>query len=138
MSKYIRKHIKDEKRILKLMYKKDIFKLLKIDFNKCAWEYLTLGKKLRRGIKRRVYSGHVYLPQLHSYSCDYWGEWDSFSVINSFQDYLMWQLSKDFDDNGFPINAKYLNNKEMIKYLSKLKTVVNNGKFNKMLKRNSY
>jgi hypothetical protein len=70
MKKYIKKHLKDEKRILKLMYKKGIFELLGINLNDLSWETLEYGKRQRR--RNRKYAFRDYLPELHVWSQDYW------------------------------------------------------------------
>lgn len=44
MKKYIKKLLKDEKRVIKLMYKKGIFDVLNINLNDVAWEKAYQGK----------------------------------------------------------------------------------------------
>lgn len=135
MKKYIRKHLKDEKRILKLMYRKDIFKLLDIDIKSVDWEYLYKGRKGRKGIRRSKYGISDYLPELHTYWQDYWGEGDSKSVISCLRDYLYWEKAQHFDETGFPLDTKYLKSDELIKYLSELPTKIHDSKFNTILNR---
>jgi hypothetical protein len=135
MKKYIRKHLKDEKRILKLMYRKGIFKLLDINIESLCWEYLCRGKRLRKREGKRKYSYNEYLPELHTYYSDYWGDGDSKSVIDSFKDYLFWENAKSFNENGFPLDTKYFKSDELIKYLSELPTKIHDSKFNGILNR---
>jgi hypothetical protein len=137
MKKYIRKHLKDEKRILKLMYKKGIFEILRINLKHLGWEYLLYGKRQRRRKGKNKYAFRECLPELHEWTQDYWGEGDSHSVINSFKEHLFWETAKEFDEeSGFPVNHKYPKNRFLIEYLTKLPTKNNDSKFNIFLKRN--
>lgn len=134
MKKYIKKHLKDEKRILKLMYKKGIFDLLNIDIKNLGWEYLLCGKTKRVRKGKNIYDYKDYLPQLHEWTKDYWGEGDSFSIVGMLKDYLFWETAEQFDiESGFPLNQKYPTTKTLINYLNKLRTVNNDSKFNKFL-----
>jgi hypothetical protein len=138
MKKYIRKHLKDEKRILKLMYKKGIFEILRINLKHLGWEYLLYGKRQRRRKGKNKYAFRECLPELHEWTQDYWGEGDSHSVINSFKEHLFWETAKEFDEeSGFPINHKHAKNSFLIEYLTKLPTKNNDSKFNRFLKRNA-
>lgn len=136
MKKYIRKHLKDEKRILKLMYKKGIFDLLHIDLKSTAWECLKKGKKLRKRKGKREYGYTQYLPELHVFSCDYWGEWDSRSVLECYKDYLWYAENDELDEYGHPINKFNFSTSNIIKHLQSLPTKINNGKINYYLKIN--
>lgn len=133
MKKYIKKHLKDEKRILKLMYKKGIFELLNIDFKELGWEYHLTGLKGRK--RNKQYATRDYLPELHEWTQDYWGEGDSHSVISFFREYLYWENISVFDENGFPEKGRYFSNKQLIEHLNSLPTKNNNSKFNRFLKR---
>lgn len=139
MKKHIRKHLKDEKRILKLMYKKGIFEVLNIDLKNLSWEYLLYGKRLRRRKGKNKYAFRECLPELHEWTQDYWGEGDSHSVVDSFKQYLFWETAREFDEaSGFPINHKYpVKNKQIIKYLNNLPTKNSNSKFNRVLIRSA-
>lgn len=134
--KYIRTHIKQEKRILKLMYKKGIFDLLRVDIKRLGWEFLLEGRKGRR--RKGEYSFSDYLPQLHSYTCDYWGEWDSDSIISNYQEYLFWTTGSEFTDMGYPEDGLILNRHQLIKYLKALPIKRNDSKFNSILKITKY
>lgn len=134
MKKYIKKHLKDEKRILKLMYKKGIFELLNIDLKDLAWELLKDGKRQRR--RKRKYAFRDYLPELHVWSQNYWGEGDSDSVVGYFKDYYFWNYATEHDEDGYPLNMKHPTNSFLISFLSKMPTKNNDSKFNKFLIRN--
>lgn len=133
MKKYIRKHKKDEKRILKLMYKKGFFKVLHLDFSDLCWEYSMEGKMLRRRRGKSKYSYNELLPELHVWTQDYYGEGDSRSVVECFREYLWYSQSEEQDESGFP-NEKSKNNSELIAYLKTLPTKNNNSKLNPLLK----
>jgi len=134
MRKYIRKHLKDEKRILKLMYRKGIFELLKININSVSWEYLLRGRKGRRGKGRSKYGIRQYIPELHTFWTDYWGEGDSCSVIENFKNHLHWEGCGEVDEVGFP-TSKYPTKEYLFKYLKSLPTIKNDSKFNIVLRR---
>lgn len=119
------------------MYRKGIFKLLDVDIKSLDWEYLCRGKRLRKREGKRKYSYNEYLPELHSCWSDYWGEGDSQSVIDFFRDYLFWETAKSFNEEGFPVDSKYIKKVELIKYLSELPTKIHDSKFNNILKRNA-
>ncbi len=136
MKKYIKKHLKDEKRILKLMYKKGIFETLGIDLKDLGWEYLLTGKRLRKRKDKREFSFHEYLPELHIFTKNYWDEGDSYSVVKCLKDYIYF-TETDNDEDGFPLNTKYPENRDIINYLLKLPTKRNDNNFNKFLIRSS-
>jgi hypothetical protein len=135
MKKYIKKHLKDEKRILKLMYKKGIFKTLGINMNNLGWEYLLYGKRQRRRKDKNKYAFRECLPELHEFTQDYWGEGDSHSVIGILKDNIYFGSTDvyDYDEDGFPKNAKIPTREDIINYLLKLPTKNNDSKFNRIL-----
>lgn len=131
MKKYIRTHLKNEKRALKLMYRKGMFEILGIELKDLAWECLLKGKRGRK--RKRKYGFIDWLPELHSYSCDYWGEWDSISVVTSMKDYFHWELSDEIDEiYGYP-KGKYFTTLQLIKHLSLLPTKKHDSKFNRII-----
>lgn len=133
MKGYIKLHLKREKRALKLMYRKGMFELLGIKLNDVAWECLLQGKRGRK--RKRKYGFIDWLPELHSYSCDYWGEWDSRSVVTSMKEYFHWTLSTGIDEkSGWPIGSKYFSHTELIEHLETLPTKKHDSKFNSILK----
>ncbi len=139
MKKYIKKHIKDEKRILKLMYKKGFFETLGINLENVAWEYLLYGKRQRRIKGKNKYAFRECLPELHVWTQDYWGEGDSSSVIGILKDHIYFGNTDiyDYDEDGFPLNSKFPETNDVINYLLKLPTKNNDSKFNKFLIRNN-
>ena len=134
MKKYIRKHLKDEKRILKLMYKKGITEQLSDNFREYGWESLCRGKKGRRrnGAK---YIFTDYLPEFHLFTVDYWGECDSHSIVSVCRDNIMMKDAEYCQIDGWSnMNMTVRSAKGLIDYLSKLPTVRNDSQFNKCLK----
>ena len=116
------------------MYKKGIFELLGINLNDLSWETLEYGKRQRR--RKRKYAFRDYLPELHVWSQDYWGEGDSNSVVSYYKQYYFWEYAKERDEDGYPINVKHPTNKILIDFLSKMPTKNNDSKFNRFLIRN--
>lgn len=137
MKKYIKKHLKDEKRILKLMYKKGLFKTLGININHLEWEYLLSGKRKRRRKGKKKYASKEYLPELHEWTQDYWGEGDCHSIVSVMKDHIFWIDTdpNDYEEYGYPKNAKFPKTKDVIDFLLKLPTINNDSKFNIFLKR---
>lgn len=132
MKLYIKQHLKNEKRALKLMYRKGMFEILGIKLKDLAWECLLKGKRGRK--RKRKYGFIDWLPELHSYSCDYWGEWDSISVVTSMKEYFHWKLSTGTDEqSGRPTGSKYFTTPELIKHLNSLPTKKHDSKFNSLL-----
>jgi hypothetical protein len=136
MKKYIRKHLKDEKRILKLMYSKGVFETLGIYLKDLAWEYLLQGKRKRRRGENK-YAFRECLPELHVWTQDYWGEGDSNSVVEILKQHIYYGNTHDLDEDGFPLNSKFPKTNDVIAYLLKLPTKHNDSKFNRFLKRNA-
>ena len=131
MKKYIKKHLKDEKRILKLMHKKGILELLEINYEDLSWEWFLDGKRERR--RKRKYAFRDSLAQLHIHSQDYWGEGRCESVVSIFKEYYWFEFAKEREAEGYPKNTIYPTNKILVDYLLKLPTKNNNSKFNKIL-----
>lgn len=133
MKKYIRKHIKDEKRILKLMYKKGIINELVNDIEDCGWEYLLKGNRQRA--RNGSFNFYDYLPEFHLYTTDYWGDGDSQALVSIFRESVMMANVEYCEVNVFSnVNKSVRNAKGLIKYLNSLPTIINDNKFNKYLK----
>jgi hypothetical protein len=129
--------IKQEKRIVHLLYKKGLL----TDFNvsDLYWaEYRWSNKKKYRS-KHTKYRYPVYMPEVHYWTTDYWGEGDEHSIVDNILDSLFWDnidhenwdsTSGEWPKSTFP----RMNREQFIKYLCKLPTKVNNNKINKILK----
>lgn len=135
MKNYIRKHLKDEKRIIKLMYQKGIFEILGLKFTDLSWEFNRQGKMQRKRGKK--YAWRDYLPELHYWWSDYYGEYDSRSVVWSFKDYLFFELGTGInEETGWPIGSNFFTNSELIEHLNKLPLKIKDSKINAILKVN--
>ncbi len=136
-----RRWIKEEKRIVYLLYRKGLLKDFKVsDF---YWaEYNWLGKRLRKS-KNNQYRFPIYMPEVHYYTTDYWGESDEHSIVSYVLDMLHWQHvdMDNWDDTSgeWPKSTfKRMNRNQFIHYLKQLPTVVPDNKINKVLKKCSY
>ena len=129
--------IKQEKRIVRLLYRKGLLSDFKVsDF---YWaEYHWSNKKKYRS-KHSKYRYPVYMPEVHYGTTDYWGEGDEHSIVDNILQSLFWEniddenwdsTSGEWPKSTFP----RMNREQFIKYLSKLTTKVNNNKINKILK----
>lgn len=136
MDKNQRVHIKQEKVILKLLYKKGIMIKESLGIDDIGWEDSRRYKKKRlRKNSKNKYSGHRYTPVLNFYWVDYWGEGDGRELIEMMIDWY-WFIkctNNDFDLMGMP-KVKGPNRKEFIKYLRTLPNVNNDFKINDLLK----
>lgn len=135
-----RRWIKEEKRIVRLLYRKGLIKDFKVsDF---YWaEYNWLGKRLRRS-KDNKYRFPIYMPEVHYCTTDYWGESDEHSIVSHVLELLYWSDIdvSDWDETSgvFPkSNFKRMTRPQFIKYLKGLPTTVNNNKINRVLKKMS-
>lgn len=133
MKKHIKKWIKDEKRIIKLMYRKG---LLDFDIDELYWESYHPSK-----YKYDVSYGRIpteYYPEVHFSQIDYWGECDEYGVSDTVQEGLYWDniIGEVHDYDGIPPSTyKKKTRKDLIVYLSGLPTVINDSKINKVLNR---
>ncbi len=134
MKKYIRKHLKDEKRILKLLYIKGLFSKIG-DIKSVGWESFKSGKKGRRGVNRSKYVFRDYLPELHFFSVDYWGEGSEYAVVEAYKSLLYWENGIHNEETGdFVPDFKRITNIQLIEHLKSLPTVKKDSKFNRFLK----
>lgn len=131
MKKKIRIHLKTEKVIVKLLYKKG---LLEEDLSDIGWEYFSkYGMKRRRKRNGRKYRISLYLPELFVFSTDYWGEGIETPVVNTHKHNHWYNTSKNLDEDNYPLD-KELSKKNFIKYLRSLPNKRNDNKINKILK----
>ena len=128
---------KQEKRIVRLLYRKGFLKDFKI--KDLYWaEYSWLGKKKYKS-KRSKYSYPVYMPEVHYFTTDYWGESDEHSVVGTIKEHLWWDHAdtENWDDtSGEWPKSKFprMNREQFIKYLEKLPTKISDNKINRVLK----
>lgn len=135
MKKYIKQHLKSEKRILKLLYRKGIIN--KSDFKNLEWCYYLHGKRIRNRRNKNKYHYVDYLPELCQWSTDYWGESDTHSWTSYFHSIIYWGNVEYINDEYIPtIKSRIITPQYMIKELKKMKDINKDSSFNKYLKVN--
>jgi hypothetical protein len=134
--KELRVWIKEEKRIVRLLYSRGLLVDWKI--KDLYWaSYTWLNRKCYH-TKDKKYRFPRYMPEIHFGTSDYWGECDEHSIVRAVNESQYW-LNVDtinWDGDGFPISKfPKMSRKQYIKYLSKMPVVVPDKKINKILKR---
>lgn len=129
--------IKQEKRIVKLLYRKGFLKDFKV--KDLYWQEYNWHTKKKYKSKRTKYSYPVYMPEVHYMTTDYWGESDEHSIVGTIKDELWWghaEMENWDDTSGEWPNSTFpkMTRQQFIKYLEKLPTKVNDNKINKVLK----
>lgn len=137
MKKYIKKHIKQEKVIVKLLYKKG---LLDEDFKSLGWESFKTGKMPRRLKKGLKYKYREYIPELFIFYTDYWGEGMETPVVETYLSNWWYDYcckNNLLDENYYP-TIKLFTKENFIKYLRSLPNKRSDSKINKLLKIHIY
>jgi hypothetical protein len=130
--------IKQEKRIVRLLYRKGLLDGFKLRDLYWAEHHWFRGKKYKS--KNTKYKYPIYMPEVHYCTTDYWGEADEHSVVSTILDHLYWINvdSGDLDRTEYEFPKSTFNwsmsREQLINYLSKLPTKVNNNKINKILR----
>lgn len=122
---------KQEKRIVKLLYKKGFLKDFKIeDF---YWSSLKwLNKKMYKS-KGAIWHAQ-YVPELHFSRVGFWGECDEHSVVDAIHEQLYYENVSDYECEWCPKSTfKIKTREQFIKYLIKLPTVIGDNKIRKVL-----
>lgn len=131
--KELRKWVKDEKRIVKLLYQKGFLKD-SYSYDRLYWEaFRSSGRKHRHG----QYRFTTYYPEIHYCTSDYWGEYDDNCLTLTILDILYWEGVDDFDpgtETWPKSKAKIRNRQDLLKHLKTLPTVVKDSKINKILR----
>lgn len=136
MSTKLRIWKKQEKRIVKLLYKKGL--LFDYKLSDLYWNYYKVINKTKRKHGRK-YKFSKYAPELHYSTVDYWGECDEHSLVGYIIDYLYWENvienTVTEESFGYPESSfKFKGRLWFIRYLELLPTKINNSKINKLLK----
>jgi hypothetical protein len=136
-SKEKRLWIKQEKRIVRLLYKKGFLKDFKVSDFYWAEYHWSNNKKYKS--KYGKYRYPVYMPEVHYGTTDYWGESDEQSIVGTIKDELYWcnidEENWDSTPGEWPKSTfPRMNREQFIKYLSKLPTKVNDNKIKSVLK----
>lgn len=138
MKKHIKLWIKQEKRIVKLIYKKGFLNNFKI--KDLYWaSYRTTGKRYKS--KEKKYRWTEFYPEVHYSTTDYWGECDEHSVVGKIQETLYWT---HIDERNWNPNSGEMpkslfrfigpkHRKKFIKYLEKLPNKLNDNKIKKVI-----
>jgi hypothetical protein len=129
--------VKQEKRIVKLLYRKGLLDGFKI--SEFYWaEYRWMNRKKYKS-KYSKYRFPIYKPEVHYMTTDYWGESDEHGIVNTIIEHFYWDnvdeenwnsTSGEYPQSTFPNMSR----EQFIKYLSKLPTKVKDNKINKVLK----
>lgn len=132
-----RRWIKEEKRIVYLLYRKGF---IKGEYNLDAlyWEEYHRIKKTYKSSNGK-YKWSIYMPEIHFTTSDYWGEFDEHSIVDSIKETLYWEhidtTDWDEDSGEYPKSTfRNMNRRQFIQYLKKLPTKVGDNKINKVLK----
>lgn len=129
MSKEIRKWVKQEKMIMRLMYRAGL-----LDGWKLTEMYLESftrsGKKYRSG----KYKYDVYLPEVHYCTVDYFGEADEHSIVQAVENGLYWKDAV-YDEETLATISCFgpLSRKGLIKYLRSLPVIISDHKINRIV-----
>jgi len=138
MKKKLRQWVKLEKRIIRLMYRKGILTGDVFEIKDLYWAGYT-------GVNPQKYNGQ-YLPEVHFCTSDYWGECDEYSVVSVALSEWYWEqkscdpdcgedCDKDCDDwPESAFNLRVRQRRQIIKYLTGLKTKKTDSEINRVLK----
>ena len=133
MNKQKRVYMKQEKRIVRLLYKKG---LIDINLKGLYWEEYKYFRKTNRKNKNG-YKCMLYYPEIHYSTTDYWGEVDEFSLVDSITQGLYWgnaEYPAHESDGEWPESTfKFKGRNWFIKYLQALPTVRCDAKINQVL-----
>ena len=135
--------IKQEKRIVSLLYRKGFLKDFKVEdlyWAEYHWHNKKTYKSRTNTYHGKGYRFPLYMPEVHYCTTDYWGESDEHSIVSHVLDMLHWQHIDTTDwspDSGeWPKSTfKRMGRNQFIKYLEQLPTVVPDNKINKVLRR---
>jgi hypothetical protein len=105
-----RRWIKEEKQIVKLLYKKGFikgqFKLEDLYWASYHWYNRKCYKAKYNSHDGRRYKHPLYMPEVHFCTSDYWGEYDEHSVVGAVLDSLYWEhvdtTNWDSDSGEYP------------------------------------
>jgi hypothetical protein len=115
--KEIRRRIKEDKRIIILLYRKGKLALL-CDINQLYWESYNFISISPKG-KHRKYRRLMYLAEIHFSTTDYFGETDEHAVIDRHLEYKFWEdAGEDWDGmNEIPASIRNYTRKQLIRDL---------------------
>lgn len=128
--KALRKWVKDEKRLIKLLYQKGFLES-SYSVDRIYWAaYKRSGKRVKcRGKKYAE-----WLPELHYCTRDYWGEYDEHGVVDSVLDNIYW-TDGIYNEalNTYTPSTNITSREKLMAHLMTLPTVIKDSKINKVL-----
>jgi len=139
-----RRWVKEEKRIVELLYKKGFikgeFKLEDLYWASYYWRNSKCYKTKSNSYDGKKYRQPVYMPEIHFCTSDYWGESDEHSVVNEVLERLYWEhidtKNWDSDSGEYPQSTfPRMTRARFINYLKGLPTVVSDNKIKKVIKK---
>jgi hypothetical protein len=136
--------IKEEKRLVYLLYRKGFIKG-QWKFRDLYWQEHHWHNRKCYKTKHNLYDGRryrypVYMPEVHFCTSDYWGESDEHSIVNAVRQELIWKgmetiaWDEDWGDVGSKSKFSKMTRGQFIKYLMGLPNKVSDKKINKLLK----
>jgi hypothetical protein len=137
-----RRWIKEEKRIIELLYKKGFikgeWKLEDLYWASYHWHNRKWYKTKYNSYDGKKYRFPIYMPEIHFCTSDYWGESDEHSIIDTVLERLHWEHidTTDWDSNSgeYPKSTfPKMTRGQFIKYLKGLPTVVGDNKIKGVL-----
>ena len=138
-----RRWIKEEKRIVELLYKKGFIKG-EFKLEDLYWASYNWYNKKCYYTKHNLYNGKrykrpIYMPEIHFCTTDYWGESNEYSVVDAVLQSLYWENidTKNWDEESgeYPKSTfPKMSRRQFIHYLTKLPTVVGDNKIKGVLK----
>lgn len=127
--KKYRHNFKQDKRILKLLYRTGLLEEYHIPIDEIYWDTLRrIGNK-----------GYKYIQTPCHCTFDYWGECDDYCIIDRVMECLFYanvdRNPMDFDEEPRLVSSVYIKTREqLIDYLKSLPVKKSDSKINKTLK----
>lgn len=129
--------VKQEKQIIKLLYKKGLIDTLNpISIEEFYWQFYKRDKIHKKYRYKNGTKWINYLPEIHFCTYDYWGEFDEHAVVDVIIENLIWMGIEERPIVSNPTELstfKYKGRRWFIKYLKTLPTVKCDSKINKVL-----
>jgi hypothetical protein len=126
--KEIRRRIKEDKRIIILLYRKGELAFLD-NIKDLYWEYYKHIGTSPKG-KHRNYSRLMYLGEIHFATRDYFGETDEHGVVDMHLEHTFWEeVGEDWDGmNEIPASIRNYTRKQLIRDLKSQPNVKHGSK----------
>jgi len=140
MYKSVRTWVKQEKRIVRLLYRKGLIDDFHFKVTDLYWASYKPNGRARKRRNSPKYRFTTCYPEIHYCSTDYWGESDEHSIVGHIKETFYWTHIDERNwnpNNGeFPKTLfRHFDRMKFIKYLSSLPTKRGDNKINKILSR---